>query len=429
MTIHVVQPGETLSTIAAEYGLTSQRIAAINSLRIPGRLTVGQTLVIRMPAQTHTVAYGETVYSIARAYDIPVNQLFRNNPALRGQNLIYSGQSLVIRYAEEMPQQAITVNGYAYPTISRPLLRQTLPFLTHLTPFTYGFTPEGDLIPPQDADLIQTAFSYDVASLMHLSTLTADGNFNSELGHALLNSPDAQKRLLANILENMRIKGYTGLDIDFEYLPPEDAVPYAQFITQAAALLNPEGYEVIVALAPKTSPDQRGKPYEGHNYALLGAAANQVFLMTYEWGYTASPPMAVAPINRVREVLDFAVTQIPPAKILMGIPNYGYNWSMPFIQGESRAPSLSNEAAMELAVREQVPILFDETAQTPYFTYTDSEGVYHEVWFEDARSILAKLKLVREYDLVGVGYWNLDRPFPQNWQVLDATYQIQQTLG
>ena len=138
--------------------------------------------------------------------------------------------------------------------------------------------------------------------------------------------------------------------------------------------------------------------------------------------------MAVAPINRVREVLDFAVTQIPPAKILMGIPNYGYNWSLPFIQGESRAPSLSNEAAMELAVREQVPILFDETAQTPYFTYTDSEGVYHEVWFEDARSILAKLKLVREYGLVGVGYWNLDRPFPQNWQVLDATYQIQQTL-
>ena len=54
--------------------------------------------------------------------------------------------------------------------------------------------------------------------------------------------------------------------------------------------------------------------------------------MTYEWGYLFGPPMATAPVNMVRQVLDYGVTTIDPNKILMGIPNYAYDWSLPFIQ-------------------------------------------------------------------------------------------------
>ena len=50
----------------------------------------------------------------------------------------------------------------------------------------------------------------------------------------------------------------------------------------------------------------------------------------------------------------------------------------------------------------------------------------HEVWFEDARSIRAKLALIPEYGLRGVGYWNLMRDFPQNWRVLNALYRIRE---
>ena len=145
---------------------------------------------------------------------------------------------------------------------------------------------------------------------------------------------------------------------------------------------------------------------------------------SYEWGYTYGPPMAVAPLPNVRAVLDYAVTEIPPEKLLLGVPNYGYDWPLPFVQGETRAQSISNQRAIQLAVAYGAVIQYDDTAQSPYFHYTDEDGTIHEVWFEDARSMAAKLRLVAEYGFPGAGFWNLMRPFPQTRAVLDALYDI-----
>ena len=134
--------------------------------------------------------------------------------------------------------------------------------------------------------------------------------------------------------------------------------------------------------------------------------------------------MAVAPIPQVRQVLDYAVTEIPPGKILLGIPNYGYDWPLPFRQGETRARSLSNQEAVALAVRYGAEIQYDETAQSPFFYYTAEDGLSHMVWFEDGRSMEAKLLLVSEYGFLGAGYWNLMRPFAQGWTVLDGLYEV-----
>lgn len=138
--------------------------------------------------------------------------------------------------------------------------------------------------------------------------------------------------------------------------------------------------------------------------------------------------MAVAPIRNVRQVLDYALTEMPPEKIYLGVPNYGYDWALPFQKGVSKATSISNQYAVELAARHYAAIRYDETAQAPWFRYVDENGREHEVWFEDARSIRAKLALTQEYGLHGVGYWNLMRPFPQNWLVLNALYHIRDEL-
>lgn len=134
--------------------------------------------------------------------------------------------------------------------------------------------------------------------------------------------------------------------------------------------------------------------------------------------------MAVAPLPNVRAVLDYAVTAIPAEKILLGVPNYGYDWPLPFVQGSTRAQSISNQQAIELAIRYQIAIQYDDTAQSPYFYYTDESGIVHAVWFEDARSMSAKLRLIAEYGFLGAGFWNLMRPFSQTWLVLDSLYDI-----
>ena len=223
-------------------------------------------------------------------------------------------------------------------------------------------------------------------------------------------------------------KGYRGMDIDFEYVLPQDADAYARFVQTAADRLRDAGYFTVVSLAPKTSADQPGLLYEAHDYAALGAAADYAFLMTYEWGYTYGPAMAVAPLNKVEQVLSYAVTAVAPDKLLMGIPNYAYDFTLPFVAGESRARSLGNLAAAELAVEKGADILFDPVAKAPFFRYTGEDGAVHEVWFEDARSVDASLSLLRRFVLTGAGYWNIMRWFPQNWLILSRRFRILKTF-
>lgn len=422
MDIHVVQPGDTLYRIAQQYGVPMSRLLLDNRPPDPNRLAVGQSLVVQYPRETLILRPEETLAQAAQRGGISLRQLLRNNPQLEGGENALSGQELVLSFQQEK-EGTLSVGGYAYPEIDPALLRQTLPFLTTIAPFTYGITPQGGLIPLDDQALIDAAKSMRVRPILHLSTLTQEGTFSNELAHTVLTDGAVQNRLAASLLETIQQKGYRGLDVDFEFVYPEDASAYAAFIARMREGLSPLGLPVFVALAPKTSADQRGDLYEGHDYRLLGEAADFVFLMTYEWGYTYGPPMAVAPLRNVELVVDYALSEIPAEKIWMGIPNYGYDWPLPFRQGD-RAQSISNQEAVSLAVQNRVAIRFDQAAQSPWFRYVDGQGREHEVWFEDARSIRAKLELARSRSLYGVGYWNLMRPFPQNWALLNSLYEI-----
>mgnify|MGYP004709126195 CR=1 FL=1 len=94
MTIHVVQPGETVASIAAGYGVDPVRLATDNSVD-RGQLAVGQTLVIRFPRRVHAVQPGETLYSISQSYGVSLRQLWRNNWSLGGNTALQPGQQLV----------------------------------------------------------------------------------------------------------------------------------------------------------------------------------------------------------------------------------------------------------------------------------------------------------------------------------------------
>lgn len=326
--------------------------------------------------------------------------------------------------AEKQQRETILVNGYVYPSVDPETLRAWLPDLTFVSTFSYGFTPDGQLIDLMDESIISTAQSAGVQSLMVLAPLDSQGVFNNNLAKTLLENPQAQERLIDNILSNIRTKGMFGVDFDFEYVLPENRDQYTALVRTARERLNAAGYLVTVALAPKTSSDQPGLLYEGHDYRGMGLAANFILTMTYEWGYTYGPPMAVAPLNQVRRVLDYAVSEVPPDQLLMGIPNYGYDWTLPFIQGESRAEKISNDEAAARAQRYGAEIFFDEQAQSPYYYYTDENGADHVVWFEDARSMRAKLALVSEYGLAGVSYWNIMDFFGEGAAVLREMYQV-----
>ncbi|HHV51720.1 MAG TPA: LysM peptidoglycan-binding domain-containing protein [Clostridiales bacterium] len=426
MIIYTVRQGDSIYSIGRRFGVSPQRIADDNMLQNPEQLVVGQTIVIVTDAIRHTVAPGETLFTLARRYGTTVGRILEANPDITNPAAIYPGQSIIIPVPDQKLGN-IDVNGYAFPTITSNTLQNTLPHLTFISPFSYQVRADGSLVPLNDTAIIQAARAQNVAPLMVITNILEGGSFDSDLASTILNSEQVVNTLLDNVVQNIQQKNYTGLDIDFEYIYPSDREAYNRFVQRAADRLHPLGYTVTTALAPKTRADQPGLLYEAHDYAFHGATVDHVILMTYEWGYTYSPPRAVAPVNLVEEVLQYAVTEIPSEKILMGIPNYGYNWTLPFVQG-SAAQTISHTAAVNLALREGAEIQFDEEAQSPFFSYYDDQGRQHVVWFEDARSIEAKLALVDKYNLGGVSYWTVNSFFPQNWLVLESMYNVNKVL-
>lgn len=375
MEIYVVQPRDTIDIIASTYGVSADILIYDNQLIYPYELAIGQALLIRNGQRERTME--------------------------------------------------IVSNGYAYPFINRWVLNNTLPFLSELSVFSYGFTSDGKLIPPiiDDVWMIDEALENDTIPILTLTPFGADGNFNNNLISAIVQNPTASDNLINNLLVVMEEKNYGGLDIDFEFIKAEDRDLFTEFVRVCTERMHAMGYQVSVALAPKTSAEQRGLLYEGKDYRSIGEIVDHVLVMTYEWGYTYGPPMAVAPLNMVRRVVEYAVREISPAKISLGIPNYGYDWPLPYERGVTKAKTIGNVEAVRIAVNQGVQIRFDEIAQSPYFNY-EADGIMHEVWFEDVRSLQQKFDLIKEFGLRGPGYWQIMQLFRANWLLLKDNFII-----
>lgn len=426
MRIHVVKPGESIYSISQQYRVSPQKIIADNELENPNQLVVGQTIVILEGTRRHVVSPGDSVYSIARQYELTVNEVLAANPQITNPAQLSVGQVIIIP-PRNINFGPIEVNGYAFPNINMDVLRKTLPYLTYLSIFSYQVSADGSMKSIDDEPLIRAAREARVAPLLVITNIEEGAGFSSDIAHSILTDEKAQTNLINNVIRTLEQKNYYGLDIDFEYIYPYDRESYNNFIRRVVNTLRPMGYTISSALAPKTSATQQGKLYEAHDYPVHGALLDHVILMTYEWGYTYSAPMAVSPVDQIRRVLNYAVTAIPRQKIFMGMSNYGYNWTLPYVPGTA-ARVVSNTGAVDLARRYGAVIKYDETAQAPFFNYYDNNGKQHEVWFEDARSILAKLTLANEYRLGGVSYWTIMQYFPQNWLVLNSVFQIKKLL-
>lgn len=423
MQIHVVQPGQSLWSIASGYGVQPQVISEANQLADPGRLVPGQALVVPIWGSYHWVQPGETLYQIGQRFGISSQRLGTINRIVDPRQL----QVGLRLYIPPGPRPPLRTNAYIEPrgqTSEREAVAEVAEHLTYLTLFPYKLTREGDVMPVRDENARQGAQSGGAAPMMGLTNIERD-QFSTELGEAILGSEALQETVLANVLTVMRQKGFRALNIDFEHLRPADRVPYNNFLRKAAERMHAAGYELSTALAPKVSATQVGAWYEAHDYAAHGQIADFTVIMTYEWGWSGGPPMAVAPIDQVERVIRYATSAMPAEKIFMGIPLYGYDWTLPYVEGNPFAKVVSPQDALALAIDRGVSIQYNERSQAPFFNYRDDAGKEHVVWFEDARSIQAKFDLVKRYGLGGVSYWKLPLQFPQNWLLLEDNFQVQ----
>lgn len=411
MEIIEVQMGDTLDALSRKYDLSLETIRAANGIR--GNCLVPGEALLLPKAAVHIVQQGETLRSIAHTYGIPIPLWIKGN-ALSHPERLHAGDRLTI---PERPKFRADINAYVAPAyIERHvlLLQEARPALSMLSLLGGRLESETGIVFPDDAMVRSYARQ---AGILPMLVIHNDdrGRFSQSLAHAFLHDRAWQMRLLDALVRAQEERGYGAVQFDLEHVHPDDRDAYSEFLKFAVPRLNRAGLLVSTALPPRTegTPDR-----DGYDYAVHGALANFVVLMTYEWGWAGGPPLPIAPLPEVKKVLAYALTVIPRHKIMLGAPLYGYDWTLPYQKGVPPARVLGVREAVDVACRSGATIQFDDEAKAPFFRYIDHRGQGHMVWFEDVRALWAKIRLVEQYRLRGLSLWQLARSYPAAWELI-----------
>lgn len=423
MIIHVVQSGETITSIADLYNIPVDRLILENGILNPTNLAVGQTIVIVYPLINHTVQEGDTLESIADLYHVPVMQILRNNPYLSDRQYLYLGETITIAYDADKID-TISVGGYVYSYVDKDILKKTLPFLTFLTVFDYRVDANGNITVVDDQEIVTMSKEYGVLPMMLVTTLSAQGVGSREVAYSILNNPDIQDHMIDNVIANIKAKGYRGLNQYFQFIGPETKNQAEDFIIKMSTRLKSEGLRYTITITPRVNVEGTEISYENIDYSIIYQYVDAILLLSYDWGYSFGPPASATPINILSEEITQIIKLAPSNKFVIGLPVIGYDWELPYVPGYTIANSITFDTAIQIAADNGVAIQFNEIAASPYYFYYSLDGVLHNVWFKDARSIQSITGLVPEYGLQGISIWNNMFFFTQMWFVINNLYNI-----
>ena len=228
--------------------------------------------------------------------------------------------------------------------------------------------------------------------------------------HTLLSNATNRSRLINALVQEVRNSGYDGVNIDFELMSANDADNFTTFLRELKQALGTDK-ELSVAVFGRTGKEKWATPYQ---YDKIGAIADSVVVMAYDYHYSTSAPGPIAPLWWVKEVAQYMSKVMPAEKVLMGMATYGYDWPQ-----SAKATSVTAPKLIQLQSKYQVQGHWDEASYSPYYTYWDEKGRQHEVWLENQQSLTAKWKVVDEHQLGGVSFWRIGTGFTDLYKVLE----------
>ena len=226
----------------------------------------------------------------------------------------------------------------------------------------------------------------------------------------ILVDKETRKKAVNNIVKLVNNYNYSGVNIDFEFIPEWTRRGYTEFIKLLSEKLDDDQL-LTISVFPKI--DVPVSLQGAYDYAKLANYADRIVIMSYDHHWSTSDPGPIAPINWVEKNIQYALEYIPAEKILLGIANYGYDWAE-----NGNTIDLTEKKAVKTAQRYNSEIKWNNIYQTPYFNYEDKNGVKHEVWFENSHSNLFKFNLVKKYNLKGIAIWKLGNSSTEFWNLI-----------
>lgn len=415
--IYEVKPGDSLNKISAQYKLNVKTFAHLNGLEKNDKLVIGQAMII--PGSTYYVRGNESLWDIAYRHSISVN-LLKSKNKLTNDNII-PGQKLFI---PSISKTKVWAGTYFIPKNKKTnnwMLEHYKKTLTSIFIFEYHSTKQGNLIKVKENGAIKQAWKKGITPYATLTNIS-DKGFDPNLLHNIISNKILRKKLISNIYTLLDRNDLKGINLDLEMVKPDDRIDLNQFIKELSFKLHRSKMELLIAMPPK---DAENNPsyYSAYDYKTIGKYVDKMFIMAYNWHWSGSASGPIAPIQNVRNSLKYAVNVVPRSKLLLGIPQYAYDWPL---TGDIRTGSaISTQNAINMYKKNESQVYYDREASAPAFRYLDKKGTQHEVWFEDPRSLLAKFHLVKEYNLAGLGCWHIGITMPQTEEILLNEFWIQ----
>lgn len=278
--------------------------------------------------------------------------------------------------------------------------------INFVSPFWFSILRDGSIrLRGYDHDQLQTLARQKGVKILALVT-------NPGHHDAMLKDPEIRAASIDNLLQTLKKYHLDGVNIDFEGAPAENRAALVEYMKALYEKLSPEGYYVTIAVVASASYSPTDEWAGIFDYAGLAPYIDFMVLMTYDQHEESSAAGPVAAMNWVEARVKYVLSQVPAQKVVLGLAGYGYDWS------EKGVQTVFARKARTLAASYGVKIQRDDKSGEANFSYTDADGVFHQVWHEDSVAVAQKLSLVDKYGLRGIALWRLGQEEDAFWEVL-----------
>ncbi|WP_227936358.1 glycosyl hydrolase family 18 protein [Alkalihalobacillus deserti] len=246
--------------------------------------------------------------------------------------------------------------------------------------------------------------------------VTIQNKFDPNVANQILTDANLKQTAITNMLELVKIKGFQGINLNFENMFASDRVHFNQFVKELVAVFHANDYPVIVSVPAKTEDFPTWAWSGTFEYKKLGELADYIQIMSYDQHGSWGDPGPVAGVNWMENVLAYAANEIPSEKLIIGLPAYAYDWNLTNSDGNK---ALTWKTVITLIQNTDGTVQWDNASQSPFFDYTASNGDKHTVWFENEKSIEIKTRLVHKYNLAGVSMWRMGQEDEHFWMAVE----------
>jgi peptidoglycan-N-acetylglucosamine deacetylase len=243
----------------------------------------------------------------------------------------------------------------------------------------------------------------------------SDGtNWQNDKLIAMMTTPAARQTLIRTAVLYTQAQKQSGVVIDFENIPDDSQKDFTHFIEEFAKALHAASLKLMVALPAADW---------NYDYKAIAQHSDAIILMNYDQHWPTSPPGPIASQDWFVRNLGNILKLVPPEKLVMGIPNYGYDW-----QAKSKknphpvAQPTTFQQAIITADESEADIDFDSDSLNLHYSYEDEKNQVHNVWFLDSLTAYNELRAAERAGVRGTALWRLGEEDPSIWYIWDSTH-------